>query len=124
MECGLIKYGICIYKEANVSMYNTFISALKLIGPPKQVRKQSIKNKNNRSLSFHFDLFSGCRFVRFSGFLLISHELLDKTYIYAHHQNGLNEEIKIMFFICRFNVYFSRNQRKCSQNGEDENFKF
>ena len=38
-----------------------------LIGPPKQDtdRKQSIKNKNNRSLSFYFDLFSGCRFVRF-----------------------------------------------------------
>ena len=29
-----------------------------------------------------------------------------------------------MCFICRFKVYFSRNQRKCSQNGEDENFKF
>ena len=29
-----------------------------------------------------------------------------------------------MCFICRFNVYFSRNQRKCSQNGEDENLKF
>ena len=82
------------------------------------------KNKNNRSLSFHFDLFSGCPFVRFSEFSLISHELLDKTYIHAHHQNGLNEEIEIMYFICRFNVYFSRNQRKCSQNGEDENFKF
>ena len=39
-----------------------------IIGPPKQDRKQSIKNKNNRSPSFHFDLFSGCRFVRFSGF--------------------------------------------------------
>ena len=37
-----------------------------LIGPPKQDRKQSIKNKNNRSLSFHFDLFSGCRFVGLS----------------------------------------------------------
>ena len=65
-----------------------------------------------------------CRFVRFSGFSNISHELLDETYIYAHHQNGLNEEIKIMCFICRFNVYFSRNQRKCSQNGEDKNLKF
>ena len=95
-----------------------------LIGPPKQDRKQSIKNKNNRSLSFHFDLFSGCRFIGFSGFSLISQELLDETYIYAHHQNGLNEEIRIMCFICRFNVYFSRNQRKCSQNGEDENLKF
>ena len=58
------------------------------------------------------------------GCSLISHELLNKTYIYAHHQNGLNEGIKIMCFICRFNVYFSRNRRKCSQNGEDENFKF
>ena len=29
-----------------------------------------------------------------------------------------------MCFICRFNVYFSRNQRNCSQNGEDENLKF
>ena len=28
-----------------------------------------------------------------------------------------------MCFICRFNVYFSRNQRKCWQNGEDENLK-
>ena len=83
------------------------------IGPPKQDRKQSIKNKNNRSLSFHFDLFSGClsvcSFSPIFGCSLISHELLDKTYIYAHHQNELNEEIKIMCFICRFNVYFSRN---------------
>ena len=97
---------------------------LYIIGPPQQDRKQSIKNKNNRSLSFHFDLFSGCRFVGLSGFSLISHELIDETYIYAHHQNGLNEEIKIMCFICRFNVYLSRNQRECSQNGEDENLKF
>ena len=36
------------------------------IGPQKQHRKQSIKNKNNRSLSFHFDLFSGCWFVGLS----------------------------------------------------------
>ena len=67
-----------------------------------------------------------CGFVRlsvFSGCSLISHELLDKTYIYAHHQNELNEGIKIMCFICRFSVYFSRNQRKCSQNGEDANLK-
>ena len=32
-------------------------------------RKQSIKNKNNRSLSFHFDLFSGYWFVGLSAFL-------------------------------------------------------
>ena len=57
------------------------------------------------------------------GCSLISHELLDESYIYAYHQNELNEEIKIMRFICRFNVYFSRNQRKCSQNGVDENLK-
>ena len=38
-----------------------------VIGPPKKDTKQSIKNKNNRSLSFHFD-FLGlwlCPFVRF-----------------------------------------------------------
>ena len=40
----------------------------KHVGPPKQDRKQSIKNKNNRSLSFHFDLFSGCWFVGLSAF--------------------------------------------------------
>ena len=28
-----------------------------------------------------------------------------------------------MCFICRLNVYFSRNQRKFSQNGEDGNLK-
>ena len=97
-----------------------YFLVLTVIGPPKH------KKQNKRSLSFHFDLFSGCRFVRFSGFSLISHELLDKTCIYAHHQNGLNEEIKIMCFICRFNECFSRNQRKkkCSQNVEDESFKF
>ena len=63
-------------------------------------------------------------FFRIFGCSLISHELLDKTYTYAHHQNRLNEEIKIMCFICRFNGYFSRNQRKFSQKGEDENLKF
>ena len=66
---------------------------------------------------------SVCGFVRIFGCSLISHKLLDKIYICAHHQNELNEGIKIMFFICRFNVYFSRNQRKCSQNGEDRNLK-
>ena len=30
----------------------------------------------------------------------------------------------MMCFICRFSVYFPRNQRKRSQNGEDENLKF
>ena len=31
------------------------LSIITVIGPPKKDRKQSIKNKNNRSLSFHFD---------------------------------------------------------------------
>ena len=60
-------------------------------------------------------------FVRIFGCSLISHELLDETYIHVYHQKELNEEIKMMCFICRFKVYFSRNQRKCSQN--DENLK-
>ena len=97
-----------------------------LIGPLKKDRKQSIKN--NRSLSFHFDflglsVYGFVRFFRIFGCSLISHELLGKTYIYAHHQNELNEGIKMMCFIWRFSVYFSRNQRKCSQNGEDGNLK-
>ena len=29
----------------------------KHVGPPKKDRQQSVKNKNNRSLSFHFDFF-------------------------------------------------------------------
>ena len=98
---------------------------LSFIGPPKQDRKQSIKNKNNRSLSFHFDLFSGCPFIGlsvFPDFRMFAY--ISRITRYAHHQNGLNEEIKIKYFICRFNAYFSRNQRKCSQNGEDENLKF
>ena len=76
------------------------------------------------SLSFHFDFFPD---VGLSGFLDVP--LYHTNYsikiicIYAHHQNELNEEIKVMCFICRFNVYFSRNQRKCSQNGEDQNLK-
>ena len=44
--------------------------------------------------------------------------------MHARHQNEYNEGINIMRFICRFNVYFARNQRKCSQNGEDGNLKF
>ena len=43
--------------------------------------------------------------------------------MYAHHQNDLDEGIKIMCFICCFNLHFSRNWRKCSQNGKDENLK-
>ena len=33
-----MKYGICIYKEANVSMYNIFISALKIILLSEQIK--------------------------------------------------------------------------------------
>ena len=63
------------------------------------------------------------RFFRIFGCSLISHELLHKTYIYAHHQNELNQGIKMMCFIFRFSVYFSCNHQKCSQNGEDGNLK-
>ena len=98
-----------------------------LIGPPKQDRKQSIKNKNNRSLSFHFDLFSGCWFVRFSGFSLISHELLDKTYIYMHIiRTGSMRRLKLcaLFVVL---MYISRvineNVRKMAKT-KTLNFKF
>ena len=84
-----------------------------VIGSPKKDRKQSIKN--NRSLCFHFDFFLdvglwGCGFVRIFGCSLISHELLDKTYIfiiYAHHQNELNEEIKMVSLFV-LSTYISR----------------
>ena len=69
------------------------------VGPPKKDRKQSIKNRNNRSLSFHFDFlglpvcgFVTLAFVRFSGCPLISHELLDKTYM-----RGLNDVLYLSF---------------------------
>ena len=104
------------------------------IGPPKKDRKQSIKNKNNRSLSFHFDFLglSVCGFVVlwlrpfFSGFSDVPLYLTNYSIklIYMHIiRKTLNEGIKMMCFIYRFSVYFSRNQRKCSQNGEDENLK-
>ena len=113
-----------LHSTHSTYLFKIFFSLLTLSTAFLQKTSGPGKNKDNRSLSFHFDLFSGYWFVGFSGFSLISHKLLDKTYIYAHQQNGLNEEIKIMCFICRFNVYFLRNQRKCSQNGEEENFKF
>ena len=97
-----------------------------IIGPPKKDRKPSIKNKDNSSLSFHFDFLglSVCGFVRLSGFSDVPLYLTNYSIklIYAHLRE-LNEGIKMMCFICRFSVYFSRNQRKCSQNGEDENLK-
>ena len=37
-------------------LYFYYISMI-IIGPLKKDRKQSIKNKNNRSLCFHFDFF-------------------------------------------------------------------
>ena len=52
------------YWKATLELFEAFVN----IGPPKQDRKQSIKNKKNRSLSFHFDLFSGCWFVGSSWF--------------------------------------------------------
>ena len=72
-----------------------------------------------------------CWFVRLSVFqdfcLYLTNYSIKLIYMHiAHHQNGFNEEIKIMCFICRFNVYFSRNQRKCSQMAKTKtlNFKF
>ena len=35
----------------------------------------------------------------------------------VHHQNELNEGIKIMYFLCRFNAYFNKNVRKMVKNG-------
>ena len=108
------------------------IVVVHVIEPPKKDRKRSMKNKNknNRSLSFHFDFFrmSVCGDVCLSGYsdvpLYLTNYSLELIYMHiSHHENDLNEGIKMMCFICRFNVYFSRNQRKCSQNGEDGSLK-
>ena len=118
-------------------LYDSFGGPLQLVfvlvGPPKRARKQSMKKKHKKTIGpsvftliflvCPFVALSFCPFVRIFGCSLISHELLDKTYIYAHQQNELNEGIKMVCFIYRFSVYFSRNQRKCSQNGKDENLK-
>ena len=68
----MIMYARALYRSFKVKWIGKvyFPTHVLFIGPPKQDRKQSIKNKNNRSLSFHFDLFSGCRFVRFPDFRL------------------------------------------------------
>ena len=93
------------------------------IEPVKQDKNQGIKIKNNRSLCFHFDFLSGFPDVQMFRCARISKEVLDKTYIYVNHGIELNEGIKIMCFICHFNVYFLCNWRKCSQNGKNENLK-
>ena len=87
------------------------------IGPPKKDRKQSIKNKNNRSLSFHFDLFSG--------FSLISHELLNKTYHQIIRTGSMRRLKLCALFIV--STYISRvineNVRKMAKT-KTLNFKF
>ena len=59
------------------------------IGPPKLNRKQK-----------HSSFLSGFPDVRMFRCPHISQNLLDKTYIYAHHQIELNKGIKMMGFIC------------------------
>ena len=70
---------------------------------------------------------SVCRFVRFSGFSLISHELLDKTYIYMHIiRTGSMRRLKLcaLFVV---STYISRvineNVRKMAKT-KTLNFKF
>ena len=63
-----------------------------LVGPPKKDRKQSIKKTKTIGTSVFTLIFWVCPFVvlsvfsGFSGCSLISHELLDKTYIYQYAQ--------------------------------------
>ena len=69
-----------------------------------------------------------CQFVRVSGFSLISHDLLDKTYIYiyAHHQNGLNEELSLcaLFVVSTYiSCVINENVRKMAKT-KTLNFKF
>ena len=106
-------YGIVLYEIAILLTHfmKEYFNSFDDIGPPKQDRKQGIKTKTICPSVFTLIYFPdvGLSVCPFFGCSLISHELLDKTYIYAHHQNGLNEEIKIICFICRSNVYFLHN---------------
>ena len=73
----------------NVDIMYIYIVQCIYIGPPKQDRKQSIKTKTIGPSVFTLIYFldvglSVCPFFLIFGFSLISHELLDKTYIYMH----------------------------------------
>ena len=92
-------------------------------------RKQSIKNKNNRSLSFHFDLFSGYWFVGLSAFLGVCLYLTNYSIklIYMHIiRTGSMRRLKLcaLFVVL---TYISRvineNVRKMAKT-KTLNFKF
>ena len=99
------------------------------IGPPKQDRKQSIKNKNNRSLSFHFDLFSGCRFVGLSVFpdflLYLTNYSIKFSYIHIIRTDSMRRLKLCALFVV--STYISRvineNVRKMAKT-KTLNFKF
>ena len=100
-----------------------------IIGPPKQDRKQSIKNKNNRSLSFHFDLFSGCRFVRLSVFsdvpLYLTNYSIKLIYMHIIRTDSMRRLKLCALFVV--STYISRvineNVRKMAKT-KTLNFKF
>ena len=114
-------------------LYDSFGGPLQLgvvlVGPPKKDRKQSIKNKNGRSFSFHFDLFSGCWFVGMSVFpdfhLYLTNYSIKLLYVHII-RTGLMRRLKLcaLFVV---STYISRvineNVRKIAKT-KTLNFKF
>ena len=74
-----------------------------------KARQKATNKKNKNNMSSVFTLL----FFRMFGCSLISQELLNKTYIFVHHQTEiieLNQRINMMCFICHFNVQSHRHQ--------------
>ena len=102
---------------------------MQIVGPSKKDRKQSIKNKNNRSLSFHFDLFSGCRYVGLSVFpdfhLYLNNYFIKRIYMHIIRTGSMRRlELCALFVVP---TYISRaineNVRKMAKT-KTLNFKF
>ena len=103
----------------------------RIIGPPKKDRKQSIKNKNDRSLSFHFDFLglSICGFVAlsvFSGFsdvpLYLTNYSIKLIYMHIMRASSMRGLKLCALFVVSAHISCANgeNVRKIAKNG---NFK-
>ena len=92
-------------------------------------RQSKIENKNNRSLSFHFDLFSGYPFVRFSWFsdvrLYLTNYSIKLIYMHIIRTGSMRRLKLCALFVV--STYISRvineNVRKMAKT-KTLNFKF
>ena len=98
-------------KISGASIYSCLI----IIEPPKKDRKQSIKTKTNRSLSFHLDLFSGCWFVHFSGFLDVPLYLMNYS-IKVIYMNIIRTSSMWRLKLCTLFVVSTYISRRINEN--------